>query len=59
MKAKRKPLDIINIDETIKEFSDKELNIQNYEPPQARQKGVMVESVDELVAMLKEKGLVK
>ena len=58
MKAKRKPLDIISIDETIEGFSDKELNIQNYEPPQARQKGIMVESVDELVVLLKEKGLV-
>lgn len=58
MKAKRKPLDIISIEETIEGFSDKELTIQSYEPPQARQKGIMVESVDELVAMLKEKGLV-
>ena len=58
MKAKRKPLDIINIEETIEGFSDKELTIQNYEPPQDRQKGIMVKSVDELVAMLKEKGLV-
>ncbi|MCF6318956.1 MAG: electron transfer flavoprotein subunit beta/FixA family protein [Proteobacteria bacterium] len=59
MKAKRKPLDVININETIEGFSDKELTITHYEPPQARQKGVMVESVDELIAMLKEKGLVK
>ena len=59
MKAKRKPLDIINIDETIEGFSDKELTVSKYEPPQAREKGVMVESVDELIAMLKEKGLVK
>ncbi len=58
MKAKRKPLDVINIDETVTGFDDKELNIENYESPQPRQKGVMVESVDELVAALKEKGLV-
>ncbi len=58
MKAKRKPLDVININETLERFSDKELTIQSYEPPQARQKGIMVESVDELVAMLKEKGLI-
>ncbi len=58
MKAKRKPLDIINIGETIEGFFDKELAIKNYEPPQARQKGIMVETVDELVAMLKEKGLI-
>lgn len=58
MKAKRKPLDIISIEETVEGFSDNELTIESYEAPQARQKGVMVESVDELVAMLKEKGLV-
>lgn len=58
MKAKRKPLDIINIDATVEGFSDNELSIQSYEAPLARQKGVMVETVDELVAMLKEKGLV-
>ncbi len=58
MKAKRKPLDVINIDETVAGFDDKELSIENYESPQPRQKGVMVDSVDELVAALKEKGLV-
>ncbi len=58
MKAKRKPLDVINIDETVTGFDDKELSIENYESPQPRQKGVIVESVDELVAALKEKGLV-
>jgi len=58
MKAKRKPLDVINIDETVAGFEDKELSIEKYESPQPRQKGIMVESVDELVAALKEKGLV-
>jgi len=58
MKAKRKPLDVINIDETLTGFDDKELTIEKYEPPQPRQKGIMVETVDELVAHLKEKGLV-
>ncbi len=58
MKAKRKPLDVINIDETVTGFDDKELSIENYDSPQPRQKGIMVESVDELVAALKEKGLV-
>jgi electron transfer flavoprotein beta subunit len=58
MKAKRKPLDIISLSETVEGFSDKELVISNYEPPQPRQKGIMVESVDELVNLLKEKGLV-
>ena len=58
MKAKRKPLDVIAIDETITGFEDKELSIEKYESPEPRQKGIMVESVDELVAALKEKGLV-
>ncbi|HFC29685.1 MAG TPA: electron transfer flavoprotein subunit beta/FixA family protein [Oceanospirillales bacterium] len=58
MKAKRKPLDVIAIDETLDTFNDKPLNIEKYETPQPRQKGVMVESVDELIAQLKEKGLV-
>jgi len=58
MKAKRKPLDVIDIDETVVGFEDKALSIEKYESPQPRQKGVMVESVDELIAALKEKGLV-
>ena len=58
MKAKRKPLDVVGIDETLAGFEDKELNIEKYESPQPRQKGIMVESVDELVAALKERGLV-
>ncbi len=58
MKAKRKPLDVINIDETINDFNDTPLSIVKYESPQPRQKGIMVESVDELIAQLKEKGLV-
>jgi len=58
MKAKRKPLDIINISETLGDFNDNELDIKHHESPQPREKGVMVESVDELVALLKEKGLV-
>lgn len=58
MKAKRKPLDTLSIDETLMGFEDKELTIEKYESPQPRQKGIMVETVDELVATLKEKGLV-
>jgi len=58
MKAKRKPLDVINIDETLAGFDDTELSIEKYESPQPRQKGIMLESVDELVAALKERGLV-
>jgi len=58
MKAKRKQLDVIAIEDTVAGFNDTALAIENYEPPQARSKGIMVESVDELVAQLKEKGLI-
>lgn len=58
MKAKRKPLEVLAIDETLSGFNDNELSIEHYESPQPRQKGIMVESVDELVAQLKERGLV-
>ncbi len=58
MKAKRKPLDTMTIEETLAGFNDNELSIEKYESPQPRQKGIMVESVDELVAQLKERGLV-
>lgn len=59
MKAKRKPLDVLNLDDTLDGFNDKELTVHKYEPPMPRQKGIMVESVDELVTLLKEKGLLK
>lgn len=58
MKAKRKPLDVISISDTIEGFTDNELTVTKYESPQPREKGIMVDSVDELVAILKEKGLV-
>jgi electron transfer flavoprotein beta subunit len=58
MKAKRKPLEVVSLADTVTGFNDKELIISSYEPPQPRQKGIMVESVDELVNLLKEKGLV-
>ncbi|VAW39744.1 Electron transfer flavoprotein, beta subunit [hydrothermal vent metagenome] len=58
MKAKRKPLDTVSIDETLSGFVDKELNIQQFEAPKPRAKGVIVKSVDDLVTILKEKGLV-
>lgn len=57
MKAKRKPLDILNISDTTNDFEDKEIEVLSYETPAPREKGVMVESVDELVKLLKEKGL--
>ncbi len=58
MKAKRKPLETRPLSDVTGDFSEQELTITQYEAPQPRQKGVMVESVDELITLLKEKGLV-
>ena len=57
MKAKKKPLDVINFDDlsiTIKNT----IKTVNTEPPEQRQKGIMVEDVSALVNELKNKGLV-
>jgi electron transfer flavoprotein beta subunit len=57
MKAKKKPLDTVAIAslgvETAAQFKT-----TKYEPPAARSKGIMVKDVGELVATLKQKGLV-
>lgn len=58
MKAKRKPLDVKPMADLLPESGANAVTWQAYEPPQSRQKGVMVDSVDELVNLLKEKGLV-
>jgi electron transfer flavoprotein beta subunit len=58
MKAKKKPLDIRELSEFgIEDAPD--LEIGAYEPPPKRQGGHKVETVAELVAALKDKGLVK
>jgi electron transfer flavoprotein beta subunit len=57
MKAKKKPLDVINFDDlsiTIKNT----IKTVDTEPPEQRQKGIMVEDVSALVNELKNKGLV-
>ena len=57
MKAKKKPLDVINFDDlsiTIKNT----IKTVNTEPPEQGQKGIMVEDVSALVNELKNKGLV-
>ncbi len=56
MKAKKKPLETINISELSSDFSA-QVNASNWGAPAARAKGVMVNNVDELVAALKDKGL--
>ena len=57
MKAKRKPLEVISMDE-LGVTPENELEISHYTPPEARGKGIMVESTAELVAELKNRGLV-
>jgi len=57
MKAKRKPLDVISLDELgVKPEND--LQISHYTPPPARGKGIMVEDAAQLVAELRNRGLV-
>ncbi len=56
MKAKKKPLDQIDASE-LGVSADDSIRTTAYEPPQERQKGIMVKDVAELAAALKEKGL--
>ena len=57
MKAKKKPLDIISLDElgveTISQFQ-----VVLTESPPERQKGVIVKDIEELLGLLRKKGLV-
>ena len=57
MKAKKKPLDEIPLADLGIDASPA-LKAVQYAPPEARQKGVMVDDVAALVATLKDKGLV-
>lgn len=57
MKAKKKPLDTVALSE-LGVDSAAQFSTLKYEPPAGRQKGVMVKDVAELVATLKQKGLV-
>jgi electron transfer flavoprotein beta subunit len=58
MKAKKKPLDILS-------FADlgvtpgNSFKIHQYEPPSGRQKGIKVKDVAELVAVLRQKGVIQ
>jgi len=56
MKAKKKPLDEIALDDLGIELAPALTNV-SFEPPAERSKGVMVEDVAGLVAALKDKGL--
>ena len=57
MKAKRKPLDVITLEE-LGVTAENDLEISHYTPPPARSKGIMVEDAAQLVAELKNRGLV-
>lgn len=56
MKAKRKRLDIISIDE-LGVTVENDLQITHYASPPVREKGIMVEDTAQLVAELKSRGL--
>jgi electron transfer flavoprotein beta subunit len=57
MKAKRKPLDVISIDE-LGVTAENDLQLTHFAPPPVREKGIMVEDTAQLVAALKSRGLV-
>ena len=57
MKAKRKPLDVIPLDE-LGVASENDLQATHHAPPPVREKGIMVEDTAQLVAELKSRGLV-
>jgi electron transfer flavoprotein beta subunit len=57
MKSKKKPLEIVDI-ATLGVDPAPILKVLKYEPPPQRQKGVMVKDAAELVAALRQKGLV-
>jgi len=56
MKAKRKPLDVIPLAD-LAISNDNTLRIDHYAPPAIREKGIMVDSAEALVAELKNRGL--
>jgi len=57
MKAKRKPLEVIAMDE-LGVASENDLTVSHYASPPSREKGIMVEDTAHLVAELKTRGLV-
>jgi len=57
MKAKRKPLEVITMDE-LGVARENDLTVSHYAPPPSREKGIMVEDTAQLVAELKTRGLV-
>jgi len=56
MKAKRKPLDVVALDE-LGVTVEGNIEVGNHAPPPQREKGVMVEDAAQLIAELKNRGL--
>ena len=57
MKAKRKPLDVLSL-EDLDMTVEGNLEFGNYSPPPHREKGIMVEDAAQLVEELKNRGLI-
>ena len=57
MKAKRKPLDVIPLDD-LGVTIENNLGVSHFAPPPQREKGIMVEDAAQLVQELKNRGLV-
>ena len=57
MKAKKKPLDVVELG-SLGVDAAPVLKVVKYEAPPQRQKGIMVKDAAELVAALKQRGLV-
>ena len=57
MKAKRKPLDVIPLDE-LGVAIEGNIKVSHYAPPPQREKGIMVEDAAQLVQELKNRGLI-
>lgn len=56
MKAKKKPLETLSLDDVGIDAAPA-FQVEAYEPPPVRAKGIMVDSVDALVGTLRDKGL--
>jgi electron transfer flavoprotein beta subunit len=57
MKAKRKPLDVISLDE-LGVAAENDIEIGRYAPPPQRSRGIMVEDAQQLLTELKNRGLI-
>jgi len=57
MKAKRKPMDVVSLEE-LGIANEGKLEVRNYAPPPQREKGIIVEDAAQLLEELKNRGLV-